>query len=77
MKVTLDIHGMVEYDAIKYLQQYIAKNQNVKEIIVVHGSNGGTILRDMVRNKKKLTSKRIVSRVQGLHNDGETILILK
>lgn len=45
----------------------------VREVRVIHGCHGGTVLRDMVR--KKLKHPRIASKLVTL-NPGETRLIL-
>jgi len=72
----IDIHGYVEYDAIKVLEKFIVScDASVKEILVVHGYHGGSILKEMVRNPNKLRSKRIKRRKPTM-NQGETILEL-
>jgi len=72
----IDIHGMVESDAIKTLEKFIVNcDSTVKEILVIHGYRGGDILKNMVRNPIKLRSKRIKRRKLTM-NQGETILVL-
>jgi hypothetical protein len=74
--LTIDIHGYVEYDAIKTLEKFIANApKETKEIIVIHGYHSGDKLKEMVRNPNKLRSKRIRRRRYTL-NQGETILEL-
>lgn len=76
MTLTIDIHGMVEHDAIKTLEKFIASApKNTEAITVIHGYHSGNILKDMVRNPNKLRSKRIKRRRYTL-NQGETILEL-
>lgn len=76
MRVEIDIHGFVEYDALKILEKFIAScDSDVDEIVVIHGFHGGNVLKDMVRNKNKLRSKRIYKRKVSM-NQGETILEL-
>jgi dsDNA-specific endonuclease/ATPase MutS2 len=76
MILTIDIHGMVEFDAIKTLEKFIANApKNCAEIIVIHGYTQGSILKDMVRNPNKLRSRRIKKRKLTM-NQGETILEL-
>ncbi|MDF2568043.1 MAG: Smr protein/MutS2 [Oscillospiraceae bacterium] len=73
-KVEIDIHHMTKESARKYLEQFLSKvDGSVKEVQIIHGYTGGTVLRDMVRNGLK--HKRIKSKVRSL-NDGITILIL-
>ncbi len=72
----IDIHGYVEYDAIKVLEKFIvACDASVKEILVIHGYHSGSVLKKMVRDNTKLRSKRIKRRRPTL-NQGETILEL-
>jgi len=76
MTIEVDIHGMVEYDAIKYLEKTLATlNKNVTEVIVIHGFNKGNVLKEMVRNPNKLRSKKILRRKITL-NQGQTILVI-
>jgi len=72
----IDIHGYVEDDAKKLLERFIvACDSSVKEILVIHGYHGGSVLKEMVRNPNKLRSKRIRRRKPTM-NQGETILQL-
>ncbi len=74
--VEIDIHGYTEYDAIKILEKFIVScDSSTKQILVIHGYRGGSVLKDMVRNSNKLRSKRIKRRKQTM-NQGETILEL-
>ena len=74
--VEIDIHGETEYDAIKILEKFIVNcDSTVKEILVIHGYHGGSVLKNMVRSSNKLRSKRI-SRRKSTMNQGETILEL-
>lgn len=77
MTVEVDIHGMVEYDAIKYLEKTLASlNKDVREVIVIHGFNKGNVLKEMVRNPNKLRSKKIIRRKITM-NQGQTILVIR
>ena len=74
--VEIDIHGYVEYDAIKLLEKFIITcDSSVKEILVIHGYHSGNVLKEMVRDSNKLRSKRIRRRKPTM-NQGETILEL-
>lgn len=76
MRVEIDIHGYVEYDALKILEKFIAsQSSEVTEIVVIHGFHKGNVLQEMVRDKNKLRSKRIYRRKVS-SNQGETILEL-
>jgi len=72
----INIHGMVESDALKELERFIVNcDETVKEILVIHGYRSGVVLKEMVRNQNKLRSKRIKKRKLTM-NQGETILEL-
>lgn len=72
----VDIHGMTELDALKYLERFLANlDPSVREVRVIHGYHSGSSLQEMVRNKNKLRSKKIYRR-KITRNQGETILEL-
>jgi len=73
--LTVDIHGMRVEDARFRLESLISGcNIGITKIIVIHGSNSGHALRDMVRNE--LTAPRIKSICPVFANDGQTVIIL-
>jgi dsDNA-specific endonuclease/ATPase MutS2 len=73
--VEVDLHGLTEQDAKHRLEHLLSNaGRDVTEVRVIHGYNGGQVLRDMVR--LKLRHPRIASKLVGL-NPGETRLILK
>lgn len=73
--VEVDLHGLTEKDARRRLEHFLSgAGPNVTEVRVIHGYNGGQVLRDMVR--LRLKHPRIASKLVGL-NPGETRLILK
>ncbi len=73
--ITIDLHEFTVIDAKKRLQNFVTTApKEVKEIIVIHGYNGGTALRDMVR--KEFKHKRVERKCLSL-NQGVTSLILK
>lgn len=73
-QVEIDIHQMKREQAKKYLERFLSTaNLNVKEVTVIHGYTGGTVLRDMVQ--KGLKHHRIKAKVRSL-NPGITILEL-
>lgn len=72
----VDLHGMLVADAKKRLEREInSAPPQIKRIIVIHGCNNGTALRDMVRTK--IRSPRIDAIVPTFSNDGETVIYLK
>lgn len=73
--MTADIHGMTASDAKSQLQKLLSRiGPNTEELIIVHGYNGGQVLRDMVR--KELKHPRIQSKLLSL-NAGQTRILLK
>lgn len=73
-KAEIDIHNMTHDQAKRYLEQFLNKaNGSIKEVTVIHGYSGGTVLLNMVQ--KGLKHKRIKAKVKSL-NPGITILYL-
>lgn len=73
-KVEIDIHQMTRDQAKRYLEQFLNKvNGSVKEVSVIHGYSGGTVLLNMVQ--KGLKHHKIKSKIKSM-NPGITILIL-
>lgn len=71
----VDIHGLRVVQAQIKLEDMIAAcDPQIRQIRVIHGCNGGTALRDMVR---ALQSPRLRSVRPDYLNDGQTILTLK
>ena len=72
----LDIHGMTRYQAKVYLDSQIKKaKSDIYRIRVIHGYQGGTQLRDLVR-REYAKHPRIIRIEIGL-NQGSTDLILR
>ncbi len=72
----IDIHGMLAAEAKRRIDREIAAApQQIKRLVIIHGCNNGTALRDMVRTKIK--SPRIEGIVPTFSNDGETTIYLK
>jgi DNA-nicking Smr family endonuclease len=73
-KAEIDIHHLTAEQAKRHLELYLSRaDGSVKEVTVIHGYSGGTVLRDMVRNS--LRHPRIRSKYASL-NPGVTILVL-
>lgn len=74
--LSINIHGMYVEDALKTLREFVAKAPcTTEKIIVVHGYNNGTALRDAVRYR--LHASRIQEIAPSFYNDGESILWLR
>ena len=74
-KIIIDLHDMQEQEAKFYLEKAIeTAEENIKEIVVIHGYRQGQVILKMVRNefKHKRIQKKIIP-----YNKGITLLILK
>ena len=75
-QLTIDIHGLYVEDALERVSDFIASApRDVEKIVVVHGYNRGTALRDAIRDR--LRSPRIRMVEPAFFNDGETYVWLK
>lgn len=73
-KAEIDIHNMTHDQAKRYIEQFLNRaNGSIKEVNIIHGYSGGTVLLNMVQ--KGLKHKRIKAKVKSL-NPGVTILYL-
>lgn len=73
--LTVDLHGMYLADAQSLLLNWLDHaGPEVKELRVIHGSNQGTVLKELVRSGLKHPR---ISAVLPTLNPGETRLLLK
>ena len=57
-KIVVDLHNMQEQEARYYLERAIdTAEENIKEIVVIHGYRQGQVILNMVR--KEFNHKRI------------------
>ena len=74
--IVIDVHNFKVLEAKCYIEKVLAKldTKQVNEIIVIHGYNNGTKIKDMIFTglKSKKISKKMSS-----WNEGRTSLILK
>lgn len=72
----IDIHGYTEKEAIKIIERHLASlDKNIKQVRIIHGYHSGDSLKNMVRDPRKIRSKKIKRRKYTM-NQGETILEL-
>lgn len=72
--VEIDLHGMRKDEAVFRLEKYLDfAPDDIERVTVIHGFNGGTVLRDAVRD---FSHKRVKQIFKGL-TDGQTVFILK
>ena len=71
----IDVHGLHVDDAMDFLSDRIAHApRGTEKIVVVHGYNRGTALKEAVR---RIRHPRIVEIASSFANDGETIVWLR
>lgn len=74
--VTIDLHGMMQTDAIKTIDRALASaGSGVYHIRLIHGFHRGTSLRGMIRDEYRHHPK--VLRILSGDNPGITVLVLK
>jgi DNA-nicking Smr family endonuclease len=73
--IRIDLHGMYVEDAIALLREKVAAApRHIEKIIVVHGYNHGTALKDAVR---RFRMPRVVEVASSFANEGETVIWLR
>lgn len=73
--MTIDLHEYSVIDAKQKLTVFVkTAPKHIREIVVIHGYNHGTFLRDMVR--KEFKNNRVERKLISL-NQGITTLVLK
>lgn len=73
--IIVDLHGVYLADAEQLLLNWLDHvPPGITELRVIHGSNRGTVLRDMVKNE--LSHPKIQAKLPTL-NPGETRILLK
>jgi hypothetical protein len=76
MTKTIDVHGYTVDMAKREIERFIAAcDDNVTEVVVVHGYHGGNAIREMIQRPNGLRSKRI-KRKKMTKNQGQTIIEL-
>lgn len=76
MEITIDIHGYTVVEARKHIEKTLAGvPNNVKFVRIIHGYHSGDALKEFVRSRNGIRSKKIM-RKKFTMNQGETILEL-
>jgi DNA-nicking Smr family endonuclease len=74
--VKIDLHGMTQDEAVKKIDQAIAKaDPATYQLHLIHGFNHGTNLRSMIHDLYRYDPK--VKSIMPGDNPGVTILVLK
>ena len=72
--ISIDIHGMIEPEAIVYLNNALdGLEDRVEYVTIVHGYRSGTVLQTMVRQRYR--HPRIKRKIR-TYNPGETVFEL-
>lgn len=77
MTLELDLHGKTSDEAVYTIQRAIVQNPNCNRIDVIHGFNNGCVLKNLLKKKENLHSKRVVCTRPDPFNLGRTIIYLK
>ena len=73
--IRVDVHGMYVEDALALWRDRIARAPSgTEKIVVVHGYNRGTALKEAVR---RLRAPRVVEVSPSFTNEGETVIWLR
>lgn len=70
-----DVHGMNRREAERFISNVISINRSGFTLGIIHGYNHGTVLKEMVMEKK--FSKRVVDRYCPEKNPGKTLLMIE
>ena len=74
--VKIDLHGMTQDEAVKKIDQAIAKaDPATYQLHLIHGFNRGTALRSAIHDLYRYDPK--VKRIMPGDNPGVTVLVLK
>lgn len=74
-KIFADVHGMKCREAQKFIKNIINVIRNTFELIVIHGYNHGTAIRDMIR--ESFTNSHVTDIIPDAYNQGVTHLIVE
>ena len=75
--ISVDLHGLTVAKAKRLLSNIIALDKDGKDILIIHGYNHGTAIKDMVNDEKLLNNPRISKRETSIYNLGQTKLKIK
>ena len=77
MTKTIDVHDYSLTCAIRKIQRTIIENPKANKIIVIHGFNNGTVIKDALSNYKNIHNKRVYNTLVDPFNYGRTWIYLK
>ena len=73
--VVVDLHGLHKWEALRFIRNIIASCKTSLKLILIHGYNHGTVLKDMIRGDTKI-SPRVKEVVTCEWNPGMTSLVV-
>lgn len=73
--ISVDLHGLNKKNASKILRNIIAMYQFPFCLVLIHGYNHGTVLKELIWNE--LNNERISSKMTPDYNPGITYLSIK
>ena len=77
MTLEIDLHGKTSDEAIYLLQRTIIQYPHCDRIDVIHGFNNGCVLKNLLRKKENIHSKRVLSTRPDPYNLGRTTIFLR
>lgn len=77
MNIEIDVHGCTLDEVIHKLQRLIVSNPKCRMIEVIHGFNNGCVIKNALKNKNNIHSKRVSSTCAKPFNEGRTLIYLK
>lgn len=75
-EISVDLHGLSERQARRFLRNLIACMKTGFTIFVIHGYKHGTVIRNMVRDENRVISHRIVKVDPCMWNPGATTMVV-
>lgn len=72
--VEVDLHRMTRHEAKYVINNIISMYDFNFTIVLIHGYNNGTILKNMIQYE--INSKRISMKYRDVYNKGETTLLI-
>ena len=76
MSIELDVHGYSSNMMIRTIQKLIVQNPKCTCIIVIHGFNNGSVLKNILMNKRNIHNRRVLKTLPMPFNAGRTMIIL-
>lgn len=74
ISIIADVHGMKCYQAKRFINNLICLSKNIYELIVIHGFNHGTAIRDMLHSN--FSNQHIKQMFIDQQNQGVTHMVM-